>query len=152
MAIDITRAENPRSVIYAGRQVKDFPTELPDARMISLMHNDIKVLSGQPNCQHLLTLLLQYNPLQKISPDSYFNHMCSLRVLNLSSTNIKSLPNSVSNLKNLHALILKWCRDLKEVPSLEKLEELRVLDLSGTKIQAAIRSGSNGLSPMPSPR
>ncbi|KAJ8635476.1 hypothetical protein MRB53_009743 [Persea americana] len=78
--------------------------------------------------------------------------ICSLRVLNLSSTNIKSLPNSVSNLKNLRALILKWCRDLEEVPSLEKLEELRVLDLSGTKIRAAIRSGSNGLSPMPSPR
>ncbi|KAJ8628503.1 hypothetical protein MRB53_021810 [Persea americana] len=72
---------------------------------------------------------------KEISPDSYFNHTCSLRVLNLSSTNIKSLPNSVSNLKNLRALILNWCSDLEEVPSLEKLGELRVLDLTGTKIQ-----------------
>ncbi|KAJ8628500.1 hypothetical protein MRB53_021807 [Persea americana] len=136
MAIDITRAENPRSVIHVGLQLKDFPTELPeDAMRISLMHNDIKVLSGPPNCQHLLTLLLQENPLQEISPDSYFNHTCSLRVLNLSSTNIKSLPNSVSNLKNLRALILNWCSDLEEVPSLEELGELRVLDLTGTKIQ-----------------
>ncbi|XXG70469.1 hypothetical protein AAC387_Pa06g3224 [Persea americana] len=136
MAIIITRTENPRSEIYAGKQLKEFPTELPeDALRISLMLNDIKILSGEPHCQHLLTLLLQYNPLQKISPDSYFNHMCSLRVLNLSFTDIKSLPNSISYLKNLRALILKLCKGLKEVPSLEKLGELRVLDLSGTKIQ-----------------
>ncbi|RWR88056.1 putative disease resistance protein isoform X1 [Cinnamomum micranthum f. kanehirae] len=139
MAIDITRAENPRSLIYAGRQLVDIPAELPelpeDAIRISLMHNDIEVLSGEPNCQHLLTLFIQYNPLQKISPDSYFNHMCSLRVLNLSSTNIESLPNSVSNLKNLRALILTWCFGLEEVPSLEKLEKLRVLDLNSTNIR-----------------
>ncbi|RWR88011.1 putative disease resistance protein isoform X1 [Cinnamomum micranthum f. kanehirae] len=136
MAIIITRTENPRSEIYANQQLKEFSTELPeDAMRISLMINDIKVLSGEPNCQHLLTFLIQYNPLQKISPDSYFNHMCSLRVLNLSFTHIKSLPNSVSNLKNLRALILKSCMDLEEVPSLEKLGQLRVLDLSGTKIR-----------------
>ncbi|XXG70477.1 hypothetical protein AAC387_Pa06g3232 [Persea americana] len=102
---------------------------------MSLMENGIEVLSGQPNCQHLLTLLLQYNPLEKISPDSYFDHMCSLRVLNLSSTKIKSLPDSVSNLKQLRALILYWCIDLEKVPSLEKLKKLRVLDLSYTNIQ-----------------
>ncbi|RWR88068.1 Disease resistance protein [Cinnamomum micranthum f. kanehirae] len=136
MAIDITRAENPRSEIYAGQQLKEFSTELPeDAMRISLMLNDIKELSGEPNCQHLLTLLLRNNPIQKISPDSYFNHMCRLRVLNLSFTHIKSLPNSVSNLKNLRALILTWCRNLEEMPSLEELEELRVLDLNSTKIR-----------------
>ncbi|RWR88058.1 putative disease resistance protein isoform X1 [Cinnamomum micranthum f. kanehirae] len=133
MAIIITRTEKPRSEIYAGQQLKDLSTEFPeDAERISLMDNDIEELSGEPNCQRLLTLFLQRNPLQKISPDSYFNHMCSLRVLNLSSTNIKSLPNSVSNLKNLRALILTWCRNLEEMPS---LEELRVLDLKSTNIR-----------------
>ncbi|RWR88045.1 Disease resistance protein [Cinnamomum micranthum f. kanehirae] len=136
MAINITKAEKPRSVIYAGGQLQEFSIEFPeDVVRISLMDNDIEVLSGEPNCQHLLTLFLQESPLQKISPDSYFNHMCSLRVLNLSSTKINSLPESVSYLKNLRALILNRCRDLEEVPSLEKLEELRVLDLSGTKIR-----------------
>ncbi|RWR88057.1 putative disease resistance protein isoform X1 [Cinnamomum micranthum f. kanehirae] len=62
----------------------------------------------------------------------------------LSSTNIKSLANSVSNLKNLRALILTWCRNLEEMPSLEELEELMVLDLnSNQNSRAAIRSGSN---------
>ncbi|KAJ8628499.1 hypothetical protein MRB53_021806 [Persea americana] len=136
MAINITKSEKPRSVIYAGQQLKDFSILLPeDAMRMSLMENGIEVLSGQPNCQHLLTLLLQYNPLEKISPDSYFDHMCSLRVLNLSSTKIKSLPDSVSNLKQLRALILYWCIDLEKVPSLEKLKKLRVLDLSYTNIQ-----------------
>ncbi|RWR88064.1 putative disease resistance protein isoform X1 [Cinnamomum micranthum f. kanehirae] len=130
MAIDITRAENPRSMIYAGRQLQDLSTEFPeDAERISLMANDIEELSGEPNCQHLLTLFLQKNPLQKISPDSYFNHMCSLRVLNLSFTHIKSLPNSVSNLKNLHALHLDNTKELRVfpagiIPRLSHLEEL----------------------------
>ncbi|XXG70410.1 hypothetical protein AAC387_Pa06g3178 [Persea americana] len=136
MAIRITRMEGPRSVINAGVQLKESPIEWPtDAERISLMDNDIKVLSGQPNCHHLLTLLLQINPLEKIIPHSYFNHMCSLRVLDLSGTRIKALPESISNLKNLRALILGGCEFLEEVPSLSNLEELRVLDISFTPIR-----------------
>eukprot|EP00268_Persea_americana_P028352 TRINITY_DN2752_c0_g1_i7.p1 TRINITY_DN2752_c0_g1~~TRINITY_DN2752_c0_g1_i7.p1 ORF type:complete len:979 (-),score=143.35 TRINITY_DN2752_c0_g1_i7:389-3325(-) len=136
MAINITRAEKPRSLIYAGRQLPDRPIEFPeDAERISLMDNNIKVLFGEPNCQHLLTLFLQKNPLQVISPDSYFNHMCTLRVLDLSWTRIKVLPESISNLKNLRALLLGNCEFLEEVPSLSNLEELRVLDLSFTSIR-----------------
>ncbi|RWR88081.1 putative disease resistance protein isoform X1 [Cinnamomum micranthum f. kanehirae] len=136
MAIRITRMESPRSMINAGVQLKESPTEWPtDAERISLMLNDIKVFSGQPNCHHLLTLLLQENPLEKIIPHSYFNHMCSLRVLDLSWTRIKALPKSISNLKNLRALLLWNCEFLKEVPSLSNLEELRVLDLSYTNIR-----------------
>ncbi|RWR88041.1 putative disease resistance protein isoform X1 [Cinnamomum micranthum f. kanehirae] len=147
MAIDITRTENPRSVIYAGQQLKEFSTELPeDAMRISLMLNDIKELSVEPNCQHLLTLFLQINPLQKISPDSYFNHMCSLRVLNLSFTHIKSLPNSVSNLKNLRALHLDNTSELRVfpagiIPRLSHLEELTMRE-SGWKWSSKTGEGA----------
>ncbi|RWR88073.1 putative disease resistance protein isoform X1 [Cinnamomum micranthum f. kanehirae] len=136
MAIRITRMESPRSMINAGVQLKESPIEWPtDAERISLMGNNIKVLSGQPNCRSLLTLLLQRNSLEKIIPDSYFNHMCSLRVLDLSSTRIRALPESISNLKNLRALLLWNCGLLKEVPSLSNLDELRLLDLSFTAIR-----------------
>ncbi|RWR88069.1 putative disease resistance protein isoform X1 [Cinnamomum micranthum f. kanehirae] len=144
MAIDITRAEKPRSVIYAGRQLQDFSMELPeDAMRISLMLNDIKVLSGEPNCQHLLTLFLQKNPLRKISPDSYFNHMCSLRVLNLSSTKIKSLPNSVSNLKNLHALHLDNTLELRVFPAgiIPRLSHLEELTMSRSRWMWSSKTG-----------
>ncbi|XXG70416.1 hypothetical protein AAC387_Pa06g3182 [Persea americana] len=123
-------------MINAGVQLKESPIEWPtDAERISLMGNDIKVLSGQPNCRSLLTLLLQRNPVEKIIPHSYFNHMCSLRVLDLSRTGINALPESISNLKNLRALLLGSCEFLEEVPSLSNLEELRVLDISGTAIR-----------------
>ncbi|XXG70414.1 hypothetical protein AAC387_Pa06g3181 [Persea americana] len=136
MAIRITRTESPRSMINAGVQLKESPFEWPaDAERISLMDNDIRVVSGQPNCHHVLTLFLQDNPLEKIIPHSYFNHMCSLRVLDLSRTGINALPESISNLKNLRALLLQGCKFLEEVPSLSNLEELRVLDLTGTAIR-----------------
>ncbi|RWR88070.1 putative disease resistance protein isoform X1 [Cinnamomum micranthum f. kanehirae] len=144
MAIDITRTENPRSEIYAGQQLKEFSTELPeDAMRISLMLNDIKELSGEPNCQHLLTLFLQKNPLQKISPESYFNHMCSLRVLNLSSTLIKSLPNSVSNLKNLRALHLDYTRELRVFPAgiIPRLSHLEELTMHGSRWKWSSNTG-----------
>ncbi|XP_071905733.1 probable disease resistance protein At1g52660 [Coffea arabica] len=48
---------------------------------------------------------------------------------------ITKLPNSVSNLVNLTALILGSCKDLRFVPPLGKLKQLRELDLSWTKIQ-----------------
>ncbi|KAK8602950.1 hypothetical protein V6N13_085152 [Hibiscus sabdariffa] len=66
---------------------------------------------------------------------SFFEHMHGLKVLNLSHTGISYLPNSVSNLKNLTALILRWCRHLRYMPSLAKLTALRKLDLFRTEIE-----------------
>ncbi|RWR88007.1 putative disease resistance protein isoform X1 [Cinnamomum micranthum f. kanehirae] len=144
MAIIITRTEKPRSEIYAGQQLKDLSTEFPeDAERISLMDNDIEELSGEPNCQHLLTLFLQKNPLQKISTDSYFNHMCSLRVLNLSFTKINSLPNSVSNLKNLRALHLDNTWELRVFPAgiIPRLSHLEVLTMRGSRWKWSSKTG-----------
>ncbi|XP_027061134.1 probable disease resistance protein At4g27220 isoform X2 [Coffea arabica] len=48
---------------------------------------------------------------------------------------ITELPNSVSNLVNLTALILGGCGDLRFVPPLGNLKQMRDLDLSSTRIQ-----------------
>ncbi|KAK9269000.1 hypothetical protein L1049_000768 [Liquidambar formosana] len=73
-----------------------------------------------PMCQRLSTLILRHNPLKTIS-DSFFVNMVCLRVLDLSYTDIEILPNSISNLKNITALLLKQCTKLKCVPCLAKL-------------------------------
>ncbi|XP_071905837.1 probable disease resistance protein At4g27220 [Coffea arabica] len=91
-----------------------------------------------PNCPKLSTLLLSHVIIKEI-PDSFFRHMCGLKVLNLSwCAGITKLPNCVSDMVNLTALILRDCggRDgLQSVPPLGKLKQLRDLDLSCTKIE-----------------
>ncbi|KAK9014894.1 hypothetical protein V6N11_006032 [Hibiscus sabdariffa] len=48
----------------------------------------------------------QGNPIEKI-PNAFFANMPHLSVVNLSGTSIESLPNSISGLKNLTALLLQ---------------------------------------------
>ncbi|KAH7834315.1 hypothetical protein Vadar_014852 [Vaccinium darrowii] len=89
-----------------------------------------------PVCPRLTTLLLQNNGISLI-PDSFFNNMPCLRVLDLSHNIIQSLPESIANLENLHALILSGCEQLEYVPSMEKLKALKVFILTGSLIKEA---------------
>ncbi|TYI84792.1 hypothetical protein E1A91_D05G391400v1 [Gossypium mustelinum] len=139
MALSIT-SMNPRYMIQAGFQLKKLPKEeewTVDIEKVSLMDNSISEISIDIvplKCQRLTTLLLQDNPVKKIS-DSFFANMPCLSVLNLSSTKIKCLPNSISELKNLTALLLCGCEELSQLPSLSKLQGLKKLDLSYTIIE-----------------
>ncbi|KAJ0980213.1 hypothetical protein J5N97_008468 [Dioscorea zingiberensis] len=131
LAIIITR-EQPRFMVKAGLWLNKSPQEKEWAESlerVSLMDSKIRTLHGQPNCPRLLTLFLQYNPFLNNIPHTFFEHMHKLRVLNLFAATITSLPDALSDLTNLHALLLRSCRWLKCLPSLAKLHELRVLDL-----------------------
>ncbi|XP_077243279.1 disease resistance protein At4g27190-like [Tasmannia lanceolata] len=136
VAIHITRV-CPLFLVRAGVGLEELPKEkewTKNVERISLMKNRIEILSGQPDCPRLSTLLLQDNFLSQKITNSFFAHMSSLRVLDLSRTRIESLPESLSDLGNLHVLLLR-SNALKVVPSLSKLKKLRVLDLNGNLIK-----------------
>ncbi|XP_040948720.1 disease resistance protein At4g27190 [Gossypium hirsutum] len=139
MALSITRM-NPRYMIQAGLQLEELPEKeqwSPDIEKVSLMYNSISEISKDvlpTKCQLHTTLLLQHNPIKKI-PYSFFINMPCLCVLNLSYTEIESLPNSISELKNLTTLLLRGCSTFRDLPCLSMLQELKKLDLSGTKIE-----------------
>ncbi|CAA3024468.1 probable disease resistance At5g63020 [Olea europaea subsp. europaea] len=138
MAITITE-HNPRYMVKAGLELTEIPkvqnwTE--DLDKVSLMDNNIDGISPgtSPKCPRLSSLILSKNPL-KFIPECFFEQMCGLCVLNLSETSIEQLPNSISDLEKLKALLLGECSNLVYVPPLEKLRELRQLDLTGTSIE-----------------
>ncbi|KAL2483208.1 Disease resistance protein [Forsythia ovata] len=136
MVIALTRV-NSSFMIKAGLGLQVPPVENewpPNLERVSLMRNDLSCLSREPRCPKLCTLLLQYNSINKGIHPTFFHHMQNLKVLNLSYTGIYTLPESLSNLENLHALLLCSCWNLSYVPTLAKLKELRVLDLSYTSI------------------
>ncbi|KAG8502346.1 hypothetical protein CXB51_000295 [Gossypium anomalum] len=131
--------KHPYFMVKAGTGLKELPSkqEWKDVERVSFMMNMVLEIppSLSPNCENLSTLLLQNNEsLERIS-ESFFQHMHSLSILDLSYANIQQLPNSVSNLETLNALVLRGCKELRYVPSLEKLKALRKLDLQGTGIE-----------------
>ncbi|XP_077228794.1 disease resistance protein At4g27190-like [Tasmannia lanceolata] len=120
-----------RFLVRAGVGISEPPKEKEweNVERISLMRNELKSLPPSPKCPKLLTLLLQRNEPLTI-PASFFDHMASLRVLDLSHTRIESLPESIGNLDSLRALYLNSCENLKTLTSqVGALNELDVLDL-----------------------
>ncbi|KAG5223988.1 disease resistance protein [Salix suchowensis] len=139
MAIQILQ-ENSQIIVKSGAQL----VELPDAEewtenltRVSLMKNQIKEIpsSYSPMCPNLSTLLLCQNHQLVSIADSFFKQLYGLKVLDLSHTLIENLPESVSDLVSLTALLLIDCGQLRYVPSLEKMRALKSLDLYGTSLE-----------------
>ncbi|KAA8535627.1 hypothetical protein F0562_030630 [Nyssa sinensis] len=152
MALNITR-ENGFALfmVKAGMQLFEFPNDREwseNLERVSLMNNLIEgqvSSSMSPKCPKLRTLLLQYNEHITKIPNSFFERMQSLRVLDLSYLeNLKHLPKSISNLKTLRGLLLNHCIDLTYVPSLTELSELMELDLQGSGV-TTVPEGLEGL-------
>lgn len=139
MVLQIVRV-NPRYLVEAGMRLKSVPDEEDwkiDLARVSLMDNNISDIPSSfesPKCPTLSTLLLKENPNLRCISDNFFLHMEGLTVLDLSYTGIKNLPESVSELVNLIALLLRGCKKLHRVPSLAKLRGLRKLNFYDTRI------------------
>ncbi|KAH9715769.1 putative disease resistance protein [Citrus sinensis] len=139
IALRIT-SDSPLFMVQAGVHLQRFLGQQEwrqDLEKVSLVKNDLLEIPSNmsPHCEILSTLLLQRNRnLQRI-PECFFAHMHGLKILNLSYTDIEVLPNSVSDLRNLRSLLLRYCRRLERVPSLAKLLALQCLDLEYTAIK-----------------
>ncbi|XP_056167326.1 disease resistance protein At4g27190-like [Syzygium oleosum] len=143
MAINMMRS---RYMVKAGLHLREIPEEekwTQNLEVVSLMGNLIEgIPEGMaPKCPRLKFLCLSNNTSLKALPNAFLENMPALQVLDLSWTNIKFLPCSTSNLKNLIALLLRGCRELELVPSVAKMEELRTLDLC----ESGIRDAPEGL-------
>ncbi|KAH7690200.1 P-loop containing nucleoside triphosphate hydrolase protein [Dioscorea alata] len=136
LAINITKEQ---FMVKAGLRLKESPKEeewVESLERVSLMGNLIEAFQGQPNCPQLSTLLLRHSYREPvIFSDTFFKHMHNLRVLDLSMNLMESLPESLSDLVNLHALILTGCCKLKCLPSLAKLHKLRQLKLGRSSLE-----------------
>ncbi|GLU15375.1 hypothetical protein SLE2022_318720 [Rubroshorea leprosula] len=126
-------------MVKAGMKLTKLPNEQEwaiDLNKVSLMANYISNIPVglTPKCSLLSTLILSYNPQLSEIPSSFFEDMDGLKVLDLSSTGIEALPNSISSLVNLTALRLRRCKRLKYLPSLAKLKALKKLDLHEARI------------------
>ncbi|GLU15371.1 hypothetical protein SLE2022_318690 [Rubroshorea leprosula] len=126
-------------MVKAGMKLTEVPNERGwgnDIKKVSLMANEIsKIPVGLSlKCPLLTTLILSHNPLSEI-PSSFFEDMVGLKVLDLSCTGTEALPDSISNLLNLSALRLGYCRKLKYLPSVAELRALKKLDLHRAGIE-----------------
>ncbi|CAA7409662.1 unnamed protein product [Spirodela intermedia] len=163
MALWITSGEGDKRgnvfLVNSGEKLRYVPTpeRWTEARRISLMRNEIRLLPEEPRCPNLQTLLLNHNGrhLEEI-PGGFFQFMPSLRVLdlswtgirvlppeigslvelrylNLSRTPLESLPMEVRNLTKLTQLRLEYTNLLKSIPreavsSLERLQSLNIFN------------------------
>ncbi|XVF52070.1 hypothetical protein PTKIN_Ptkin04bG0235300 [Pterospermum kingtungense] len=80
-----------------------------------------------------------YKPMSEIGTS--FEHMSWLQTLNLSETDISSLP-PLPNPSKLHSLTLKNCTKLQSLPDFKILPQLKLLDLQGTTSLGAVKAES----------
>ncbi|XP_044478091.1 probable disease resistance protein At4g27220 [Mangifera indica] len=131
----IAPKHNYTFLVKAGTSLKEWPKRdtFEDLLCISLMLDDIKEVLDAIECLMLQSLLLQRNS-KLVVPNNFFQGIKNLRVLDLSETQLSSLPMSLSFLVNLRTLYLNGCKlgDLSIIGDLSKLE---ILSLYGSNVR-----------------
>ncbi|KAG5555267.1 hypothetical protein RHGRI_012711 [Rhododendron griersonianum] len=127
--------EESTHLVRAGISSEKMPEEAEwkKATRISFMEHDLRNLPESSDCPELLTLLLQGNKNLDVIPETFFDNMPNLRVLDLSHTGIKSLPTSILKLYNLRELVLLGCKNLEALPvgMISRLSQIEVFKLAG---------------------
>ncbi|KAM3744342.1 hypothetical protein ACB098_06G045900 [Castanea mollissima] len=136
---DVVRDDGCKSLVRSGIGFSEISvgefSNSNSLKRVSFMNNKITRLpDSMIQCSEASTLLLQDNRTLVTVPETFLQGFKALRVLNLSETDIRSLPQSLLQLNDLRALFLGSCRFLEELPPLGMLSKLQNLDLSYTHI------------------
>ncbi|XP_019701921.3 disease resistance protein At4g27190-like [Elaeis guineensis] len=136
VAVYIASKDDNHFFVKAGLGVRDWPEgeNWEACKRISLMNNDLQALPDRPNCPRVATLLLNINPITTGIPSNFFQRMAALKVLDLSDTDIESLPLSLAHLTNLVTLRLDRCQKLQDITMVEKLKKLEILGLQKCRV------------------
>ncbi|KAK4576317.1 hypothetical protein RGQ29_027041 [Quercus rubra] len=138
--------DNCKSLVRSGMDLSEISvgefSNSDSLKRVSFMNNKITRLpDSMIQCSEASTLLLQNNRTLVTVPETFLQGFKALRVLNLSETDIRSLPQSLLQLNDLRALFLGSCRFLEELPPLGMLSKLQNLDLSYTQILKMSHTG-----------
>ncbi|XP_039162935.1 uncharacterized protein LOC120286099 [Eucalyptus grandis] len=107
--------------------------ELRECTVISFLRASIDELPEKLDCPNLRMFLLVDCNLSLKIPDSFFESMHKLQVMELGVISVTSLPSSIEFLENLKSLSLASCH-LEDVTLLGKLKALQILHLCGSTI------------------
>ncbi|XP_058199778.1 disease resistance protein SUMM2-like isoform X2 [Rhododendron vialii] len=144
LAMTSPKGEEPQHLVRAGISSEKIPNavEWEKATRISFIDHDLCNLPESPDCPELLTLLLQGNDRLRVIPETFFNNMPNLKVLDLSRTGIKSLPTSIAKLESLRELVLSECESLKALPAgvICRLSQIEVFELHKCRSGTSWRS------------
>ncbi|XP_048437598.1 disease resistance protein RPV1 isoform X2 [Pyrus x bretschneideri] len=113
-------------------KIKELPSSINNlTRLRYLKLKDCKELKSLPSIRmkSLKTLDLSGCSSLEMFPE-ILEVMEELPELDLSGSKIKELPSSINNLTGLRYLNLKYCMELKSLPSLIRMQSLETLDLS----------------------
>ncbi|PKI55363.1 hypothetical protein CRG98_024214 [Punica granatum] len=135
VAITIASRDRHILVINNDYRLEELPKEkIKQSSVISLPYVDAPELPAGLQCPELkMFLFFAENKSSKI-PDSFFEGMGELRVMDFSFLSYNSLPSSIQFLENLRTLCVDWWTDLEDVTVIGKLKRLQVLTFRGSGI------------------
>ena len=131
-------SKDPRAFVFredVGLEEWSESDESKSCTFISLQYfEDFHKLPRVLVCPELQFFLLRgYTSLN--IPNTFFQGMKKLQVLDLSLMSFEELPSSLYSLSNLRTLCLDWCNKLVNIAGIGKLTKLEVLSLVNTAIK-----------------